>query len=194
MKLQQKKGPPSACPYPSNCSSRKTLFSHVYTVVSCEEECLFKEVYQTCGDVPDIWRKHLESPVKSYQGEEYLNQTACIWHMINMYLNGEFSLRCQCLTACKVVSYKAEVKRVGESKHNEWGFFISYAPSRKETHIKQVPDYTLEEFLGAFGGILGLCVGASLLSVIEILLYITLHIVKQSVKRIRGVEQIVICT
>ena len=111
--------------------------------------------------------------------------------MIDKYLNSELSLRCQCPPACKVVSYKSQSKKMGKD-NEDWAIFISYAPTRKETLIKQVPDFTMEEFLGAFGGIVGLCVGASLLSVIELLLYIILYIVKKIVIKDDGMTQMIV--
>ena len=179
-------------PYPSKCSSKKNLFSDVYTVASCEEECLFNKLYQTCGDVPDAWKTHLHSPAQPYQGHEFLNQAACIWHLMDMYGNGELSLGCQCPSACKVVSYKKYIKPNKMAEVRGWNILLSYSPSRIETRIKEVPDFTLEEFLGAFGGIVGLCVGASLLSVIELLVYTTLYIVKKMVIRDDGMTQMII--
>ena len=52
-----------------------------------------------------------------------------------------------------------------------------------------MPDYTLEDFLGAMGGMVGLCVGASILSVIELIVYSILSIMNKLVKRINKIEQ-----
>ena len=170
-------------PYKSNCSSERVLFSNVYTVSSCEEECVFNRVYNTCGDVPEVWKKYLKQPVKLYKGHEFPNKAACIGDILDKALNGELSLRCYCPPACKTVSFKTDIN-FQEKGVGGWDLVIRYSSTRRVTSVKQVPDYTLEDALGAMGGFVGLCVGASLLSVIELLVYTTLYIVNKVWRKI----------
>ena len=101
------------------------------------------------------------------------------------------SLDCYCPAACNEVSYKTDVKRLESTDESEWDWEIAvmYSSTRRVTSIKQVPDYTLEDFLGAMGGMVGLCVGASILSVIELIVYSILSIMNKLVKRINKIEQ-----
>ena len=46
--------------------------------------------------------------------------------------------------------------------------------NKRVTQIREVADYPLEDFLGSLGGILGLALGISILSVAEVCLYLTL--------------------
>ena len=46
--------------------------------------------------------------------------------------------------------------------------------NRRVTQINQVADYPLEDFLGSLGGILGLAMGVSILSIAEVCMYFTL--------------------
>ena len=178
-------------PYKSNCSSEKTLFSDTYTASSCEEECLFHKVYKTCGDVPDVWKKYLRKPAQPDHRQGFPNQVSCISKILDQATNGFVSLDCYCPAACNEVSYKTDVKRLESTDESEWDWEIAvmYSSTRRVTSIKQVPDYTLEDFLGAMGGMVGLCVGASILSVIELIVYSILSIMNKLVKRINKIEQ-----
>ena len=172
-------------PYRSNCSSNKNQFSDMYTIPSCEEQCLFNKVFETCGDVPDIWKTFRNKTATPYKGSKYPNQAACIWHILDANQNEALSLSCKCPSECNIVLYRTHVKYREPRNVSEWEFAVRYSTSRRETTITQVPDYTLEDFLGAMGGFIGLCVGASLLSVIELLLYSILYIVTKVMKRIQ---------
>ena len=58
----------------------------------------------------------------------------------------------------------------------EWQIEIKNEDT-KVTNIIQVPDYTLSDCLGAVGGILGLAIGASSLSLVELILYFVMHVI-----------------
>ena len=163
-------------PYESNCtSSGKTIFSDVYDASSCEEECLFNKVFDTCGNVPDGWKSLLQTPATPLEGQEFARQVACISKTMIDALNGNVELLCDCPPSCYEVSYKASIKHIKDLEIGKWKIYVGYAASRRVTSIKQVPDYTLGDFLGAMGGFVGLCAGASILSVIELLVYIILY-------------------
>ena len=76
------------------------------------------------------------------------------------------------------MEYKANVISNGNFTKNEW-FINMRAEDQRVREIIEVPDYTLEECLGATGGIFGLVIGASSLSVVELVVNSILRIVRK---------------
>ena len=161
-------------PYTNNCTESKEApnrFSSIYTKFSCQEECLFTHMYKECGDVADIFKKYLSQPVQIFRNDRFSSRDECIHTLLLEAISG-FLPYCQCSLACKETIY--EVNRVDfinlPTHRNSWHLVFSYAKN-EVTEIQEVADYPLEDFLGAFGGILGLALGASILSLVELLVY-----------------------
>lgn len=72
-----------------------------------------------------------------------------------------------CPLECNSVTYSITINNIKSPYQNFAGFHIYY-DSFFYTRIIEVPQMTIENLLGNVGGILGLCLGASLMSIVEI--------------------------
>ena len=155
-------------PYSPNCTTSANPLNSFYTYSSCLQMCEWKEMHRKCGDVPDIGRKYFEEKLK--------NDTTNNSDRINCFdrvIGTQNLSNCHCPLACTERKYKTRTKTIESYNHSLWEIEIRIDDSYI-TQITQFASYTLEDALGAVGGILGLTIGASSLSVVEIVVYCTL--------------------
>lgn len=100
----------------------------------------------------------------------------------NLETNAElFREKCNCLPACIFIEYNAEIDHVQfnvESISNiQVGVLSIFYKNHQIEIIKRIELYTVVDFLANCGALLGLCLGISLLSIIEIVYYLTLRLV-----------------
>ena len=94
-----------------------------------------------------------------------------------VYLDTELR-SCDCPLACEQTQCRTHVVAKEKSNNSLWEFRV-YNHDSKVTQIMQVADFTIEDLLGAVGGILGLTIGASSLSVVELIVYCVLYILRK---------------
>ena len=97
---------------------------------------------------------------------------------ISTYFNRS---KCNCQLSCTETKFKIRKETYHTHNTSKWFMYFNNEDN-KVTIISQVPSYTLEDVLGAVGGILGLAIGASSLSVIEIVVYCALFVVSMVYK------------
>ena len=164
-------------PYPSNCSNEHQTpnpISEYYTHSACYKVCLMNRYLEQCGDVPDFFQKYYSnSSDDNWQTRDNRN---CLNRVLKYFNLGS----CHCPLACDETIYKVQDEKVADAPKNEsyWEFYF-YIADRKVTHIHEVPDYTIADVLGAAGGILGLAIGASILSVVELIVVFILNIARK---------------
>ena len=166
-----------AYPYISNCSNKNDLvpnkFFSLHTKASCHQMCKIKNWLSDCGDVPDIWRNYTNIS-RPFSNLKYSTRKLCLRAIDDIYFE-KIPSDCNCPLPCREISYKLRVETDPTVKFNDTWLLKLYNEDAKVTQIIQVADYPLEDFLGAFGGIVGLAVGASSLSIIEIIMYCILY-------------------
>ena len=137
---------------------------------------------QRCGDVPEHLQQYVKAHYKrdwTYKvGTKKLNRTyentlSCI----NEYFEREkievfqTSLE-QCPLSCREVIYKTEGRqKIIRSLSDEVAFTFTFKTDRF-TDVQEVPTYTTDDFFSDVGSWLGLLVGMSFLSLIEIVTFI----------------------
>ena len=170
-------------PYSSSCKNTPNPLSSFYTKSSCLQMCEWNEMMQKCGHVPDIAHKYvnhtsnivhnyLNSTLSNITDIHELHRTCMDKVRISLYYNRS---KCNCQLACMETKFKVRTETYYKHNVSEWFMYFNNEDN-KVTQISQVPSYTLEDVLGAVGGILGLAIGASSLSVIEILVYCALFV------------------
>ena len=162
-------------PYTSNCTDGKivsNLFSDRYTFPSCLETCAFNYMLKECNDVIDFWKKYRTADAKPFNNSKYNNRRECMRSVVKLIRQKATSI-CSCQNACEETSYTVEKK----SKPLEYGFSFWVIKLYNEgavTEVNLVPDFPPEQFLGTFGGVLGL--GGKLQLVFQFLVFILLCI------------------
>ena len=165
-------------PYPSRCSDGEGMdlvFPGNYTIEKCEASHRFWRMLKKCGTVLDPWKSFIpdQNAVAggtSRQNETYRNISGCL--VSEFVYSGPFP----CPLQCEEVIHKAK-EFLFHPSQDRWHFHIRYSP-RRMTVINEVPNYPLVKVFSDIGGWLGFFVGISLLSLIEIAVYIV-HLVKK---------------
>ena len=165
-------------PYPADCTNQKLSpnpLSKSYSPSSCLENCFMNELLRECGDIPDIYHEYyrkVERPLTNMSNDDTRN---CLFGKLFDFNQ----VNCDCPLSCSEMEYKTRVDTYQSLQdNNTWNINILLEDS-KVTIIRQVPDYTIEELLGSIGGIIGLAVGASSLSMMEFVVYFGLNIVRK---------------
>ena len=170
-----KRQPP---PYISNCSENgagtENLLKQRYTRRNCYDSCRVRRLYSKCGAVLDHMENFNTSDMSSNVGEKSESELReCLdehWHLdqhVDLPPKG-----CDCPYPCNDIIYKQQVQKVIDSKNN-WHFFVRYS-ERSITHITQTPLYTIPNALSNLGGFMGLLAGLSVLSLAEIIFFLSI--------------------
>ena len=165
-------------PYSSNCTDEHltpTLLSTRYSQAVCMQQCYLDKIFEACGFVQDYFEPHYPHQANR------VNQT--VEDGINCLIDFDhpfYGAKCDCPAACEETEYQVRVEKTKEYLPNStrWDFIL-YNSESKITLIQEVPDYTMEDMLGAIGGILGLAIGASSLSVVELCVYSVMFVVRK---------------
>ena len=161
-------------PYPSNCTHGEDLdmaFPGGYSQDKCLSSYIFKQMLLECGTVPDDW-KPLVKP--SYKRRESTNWTFsevknCLLKQIGIYGSWWERIPFACPISCYEETYQVKEMRSGD--FSGWRLDMMYQ-RRRTTFVREIPTYTMDKLLSEIGGYLGLFVGMSILSIIEIVVYI----------------------
>ena len=141
-------------PYSSNCTDGDQVsntFSDRYTHDSCRETCLYEHMFKECDDVIDVWKKYLPVNMKPPNSTQLTSRKNCIRNVLE---KGRRFANCACKCACKETVYTIEKKGFQQYNHNLW--YLQLNKQHVVTEVKLVPDFPPEQFLGTFGGVLGL--------------------------------------
>ena len=77
---------------------------------------------------------------------------------------------CSCPQSCHETTYRSSLTYSGTTKADVQLYL--YYRDKKITSINEVEDYPLHDLLGSLGGTLGLCIGMSIVSFIELVVYL----------------------
>ena len=164
-------------PYEPNCTSHNVLtdqLSTFYSQTVCHSSCMLEDYIKQCGDVPNYWMNMTSRKIKTIYKTTLRSRLKCLKKTLFDFRSDN----CKCTLSCTETRYKARVKTLGQNRKGEWYITIRNDDTRI-TKIVQVPDYSLEDCLGNVGGILGLAIGASCLSLVEIILYCVMYIFRK---------------
>ncbi|XP_031634318.1 pickpocket protein 28-like [Contarinia nasturtii] len=164
-------------------SEHRLRFFRTYTTVNCQQECLANYTLKICGCV-------------KFSMPRDKNTKICGAASIDCYLNVQSRLNffqdddddaianCNCNQPCKFLKYQTTIANwkmatIG-SEMNDTGQQLArvviYFDAKRVQILKRSETYTLVDFLSICGGLLGLYLGISLLSIIEIVYYPTLRL------------------
>ncbi|KAL9703316.1 hypothetical protein quinque_006834 [Culex quinquefasciatus] len=171
---------------------RHLQFFRVYSQDNCELECLTNYTLRHCGCVkfsmPRTNQTRTCDPAEidcMFDAETLLLEMDLTQHRENS-AGGNFRARCNCLPGCTSIQYDAEITQTdfewmnwvrsmkGKAEKIE-SMQISYLGIYyKEPQFmtsKRSELYGMTDFLANCGGIMGLCMGISLLSLVELVYF-----------------------
>lgn len=167
---------------------RYLRFFKIYNKINCETECLTNYTYHLCGCV-QFWMPHPKgAPVCT------LHDAPCYQSAVSHISKRAARFRsdsCNCLQTCNYIEYQTQVSQAGWNWQN--GEFFNYMERRPMTdsvHQSKMVIYfreadfiplvrkertSVSELIANCGGLMGLFMGASLVSMVELVYYCTLR-------------------
>ena len=166
-------------PFPSNCSDGagiENFFSLQYSQQSCVQSCFLREMFDNCGTVIDRWQPRLTTEMKGKE-QQLLNASSCLSYHLTRFIKYLIPHRCNCPVACREIEYESEIITQSRTVPNRGIELSVHFSSMEEVTIEEIPDYTFYDYLAEMGGLVGILVGMSVISIIEVLLYLILNLV-----------------
>ncbi|XP_055629359.1 pickpocket protein 28-like [Toxorhynchites rutilus septentrionalis] len=173
---------------------RRLKYFKVYTQQNCELECRANYTLQTCGCVKFSMPRDANTEVCGATKIQCYNEAedALLGQdvMYNVDKRYDFGAKCDCLPACTSVQYDAEIS---QADFNWKDLFLAYKSPLdefpgvqlarltvyfKESQFitsKRSELYGITDFLANCGGLLGLFMGVSLLSLAEIVYFCSIR-------------------
>ena len=166
-------------PFHSNCSNGKNednIFPGPYTKINCVSTQLFHTMLQKCGDVIDPWQKYIKPHYKRGKNLTYRSTLDCVTrYRKDTALHRQLLTLGQCPLSCREVTYKTEGKQYLTSRGvylNDTSRLMFRFKTDRSTVVMEVPTYTSDDLFSDIGSWLGLLVGMSFLSLIEIVTFV----------------------
>uniref|UniRef100_A0A182T5M0 Pickpocket n=1 Tax=Anopheles maculatus TaxID=74869 RepID=A0A182T5M0_9DIPT len=179
------------CYYPHE---RYLRFFRTYTKPNCVLECLSNFTLHMCGCVqysmprpPGVHICGIERLACCERAELILQEQGL--GLVDNSTTRMLLQSCNCLPACIFLEYKTEISQAHfewrrlvntihlferEMNHSEMSSLLIYFKEAQFISIKRNQLFGVNDFIANCGGILGLFMGVSLLSIVEILYYFTL--------------------
>uniref|UniRef100_A0A336L784 CSON004091 protein n=1 Tax=Culicoides sonorensis TaxID=179676 RepID=A0A336L784_CULSO len=178
---------------------RYLRFFKIYTKCNCELECIANYTLSKCGCVQfhmphdNKTRICTANDMQCYNEAEYDILLSEIEHEMNKEVeDAEPHERCHCMSVCNSVQYDGDVSDVQfrwkdyvrasrrpleEMEGSQLAKFNIYFKSEKFIANKRSELYSKTDFLANCGGLIGMFMGASLLSIIEIFYFCLLRLI-----------------
>ncbi|XP_031621761.1 pickpocket protein 28-like [Contarinia nasturtii] len=162
---------------------RRLRFFKMYTAINCEEECLANFTKIMCACVKFSMPRDENTKICGGAKMKCLNDARKIfWATISGKIVRD---KCNCLPACTVIKYNAELRKLNlktniRSTNFKKDHILSLAKIQFKLAIvkksEKIELYSVSDFLAICGGLLGVFVGVSVLSIIELVYFATLHL------------------
>ena len=168
-------------PYVSNCTSKNlspNLFSPRYSRVTCLQSCLIKKHLRECGDILDLYQQFKKDEIQQFVNITDTNRLKCF----AMNYGKTDTVECDCPPPCFETYYETIAELIRQYNKNQWDITIYHRGIIK--NVVEAPDYSIEDCFDSVGGILGLAIGASGLSVVELVVYFVLYVVHRIYQRL----------
>ena len=164
-------------PFKSKCSFNGNLkkYGFPYSKSLCQDSCYSRDMIDKCGTVTDLWWQYLPS-YKREADTKFINKSIkennkrCLWS----FLSGSPNRKpCECISPCQETMYEAAIKK--SSVEKIYIYLTIYVENLEIMKTNELAAYDSTRFLADMGGLIGLLIGMSLLSVFEVLVCLGLY-------------------
>ena len=161
-----------ATPFRSNCS--KPIFSTVHNFPPsrslCRQICIATHMFNTCSTVGDYWWKYLPTHAREKNKTNEIAARKCIDYVLY-----DSPIPCKCTKPCQETIYSTKLAKYGTSKKDfHLTIYFDRLVIKKSTEL---PAYDTTRFMADVGGVVGLLVGMSFLSIFEVIICVVLYAV-----------------
>ena len=171
-------------PFPANCTNDKLgdIFPGKYSRHSCIETFNYIKMYKACGDTIDYVRQYI--PHEIIEKYKQVNSIQDTLHCMTNYSSRESKHSLDCRLPCKdlELSIVSTVQEGYQKRNkNDTVYRLSIQFQRVDTYkiMEEKELYTWDKMACEIGGFIGLVIGMSILSLIEIIVYIVLLIARR---------------
>ena len=134
-------------------------------------------MFDTFGTVGDSWWKYL--PRSIYENHTYPNNKNItdeeMRKQIKAYLY-DYHSPCNCIVPCKETLYEATIKQTS-AFYKDMIALTLYFDKLEITRSSEMEAYDSTRFMADIGGLVGLLIGMSMLSVVEVFVCFALYLV-----------------
>ncbi|XP_066922982.1 pickpocket protein 11-like [Clytia hemisphaerica] len=158
-------------------SYTQNKFTGNYTIGKCKKGCFLEKVFEKCGAIPTMYKKHLREP-QLFENKTFVNNTFGRFCMDNVKDDNKVTLECQNLCVlhpCYEEEISINIGHHPATYKNYMEISLAFQSLTIEV-IEEVPAYTWEDLFSNFGGCVGLMTGASILSLFELFIFFGLVI------------------
>ena len=148
-------------------------FTGNYTISKCKKGCLWEAVFEKCGAIPQMYKKHMRAPHRfdNITPVSDVDGDACLKE-----IEADFAVTEKCNNICKLQPcYEEDIKMsLDYHKAPLYPNFVELAFTFHTFIIEivdEVPAYTWQDLFANFGGCVGLMTGASILSFVELFIF-----------------------
>ena len=159
-------------PFSSHCTTQNFngIFPKSYTRISCIDSIKCIHGYQKCGDTYDFCRSIVpEDIVRKYQ------RISNISYVRSCLMSNEIHVSLStCPFACKEIDYDVSVSTYAKVTKLGYNEFVIRLKNRLRNTYKVLEEkevYSWDSFISESGGLIGVMIGASVLSILEILAF-----------------------
>ena len=151
-------------------------FKGNYTVNKCKKGCFWEMVFEKCGAIPPMYKKHMREPhrfdnntfVSDREGQNCLRE-----------VENDAKLTEKCNALCQLQPCYEEDFKISLDYHNALTYpnFLELAftfQTLMVENLEEIPAYSWQDLFANFGCCVGLMTGASILSLFELCSFIGL--------------------
>ncbi|XP_055840713.1 pickpocket protein 28-like [Episyrphus balteatus] len=170
-----------------------------YTQANCELECLANQTLAKCGCVKFSMPRSLSHPIcgskKVFCADQIANNFSSWKFMAKTKPFGESACTGNCLPTCFDIKYKAEIEQQIPGDGITKLFRLTLLQIKFEEDVfnglLRSELYSITDFIANCGGLLGLFMGVSILSLVELVYFFTVRLLMNLKERrqIQDVEQ-----
>lgn len=174
-------------PFPSNCTdyASANVFPGRYSRFLCIESHHYVDMFKQCGDVFDYHRQYIPQNIIAQYGRNNSNIIRCL----TKYTRTVLSNIKHCPLSCKSYEFKyfwtfqANTAANVVKKSPRYEVTIQLKNPNEFDVMEEKQLYTLRQMLCEVGGFVGLIMGMSVISLIEVSVVLTLSVIKRFTKQ-----------
>ena len=159
-------------PYTSNCTqgnNEHRIFPGKYSVVNCDYSCMEEKVINICG-----WPSHQTAAymprkrkLRLYDNFNASSNLKCLQR--KEVVQNLLTTECNCPIPCHETTYKKTLSLLKWPNDNEYDVWIYFEEMLNEI-VTELPEWTFTKLISDIGGQTGVWLGASVLSIVELLM------------------------
>ena len=175
--------------YPSNCTKEKSgdIFPGKYPRTSCLESHTYINSYRLCGDCYDYVRQYIPNRIKEiyHKKSQIIEVKNCLLEesRVSRPNKANCPFPCESLELSVTASFEEENHvKPPDNLTNLYLVHVQLAPVDSVRTVEEKELYSSYQMLCEIGDFVGLGIGASLISFLEVITYIVLLTLKNTFK------------